>query len=490
MVYAKGPPYMSTQTATTPTPVPAKRRRWWLRGMLIFLALLTLAPVGFFGYLRYTTSVAWDAAEAEADRLDPDWRMTPLFLKRRVVPDEENSALHIIAVAGKAKNFAVASAPNYDLIFERLPANARLNGQQLALIRGELDKIRGPLEEARQLKDFPYGRFPIKIAPVFFMTAFPDHYRATALGEWLKHDAYERAHEDQIDLAVQSCRGSLCAARSVGDEPFVVSHMLRMAVQREAIVALERSLAQGEAAEPALQETQALLDLEIKESDWLHALRGERAGAHAILDDIRTGNAPASTLDLFTPIGKAPGFVDWLADSFSSALLRQYPEHLRHMTRAIEIAKLPLHDQRPKIQAWDQATRASPNRIIGAFAPSIGIVFSSHCRSQALLRCAMTAVACERYRLEHEAWPRSLDVLVEKKLLAAVPLDPIDGKPLRYRNENGLITIYSIGNDEKDDGGTIVREQGDTPGVDIGFRLWATDQRGAAPLPPVRLPAP
>src|ERR1700691_277220 len=105
MVYAKGLPLMSTQPATTPLPVPAKRRRWWLRGVLALLALAVLVPLAHYGYLRYTTGVTWDAAEAEADRTDPDWRMTSLLLKRRVVPDEQNSALHIIAVAAKGKNF-------------------------------------------------------------------------------------------------------------------------------------------------------------------------------------------------------------------------------------------------------------------------------------------------------------------------------------------------------------------------------------------------
>jgi len=59
-----------------------------------------------------------------------------------------------------------------------------------------------------------------------------------------------------------------------------------------------------------------------------------------------------------------------------------------------------------------------------------------------------------------------------------VALDPIDGQPLHYRKEADMIVIYSIGNDEKDDGGAINREARNEPGVDIGFRLWAKLQRG------------
>ena len=41
------------------------------------------------------------------------------------IPDKDNSALHIIAIASKQKPFYVIDAPNYDRIFdfEKLPAH-------------------------------------------------------------------------------------------------------------------------------------------------------------------------------------------------------------------------------------------------------------------------------------------------------------------------------------------------------------------------------
>src|SRR5207249_2224177 len=141
-----------------------------------------------------------------------------------------------------------------------------------------------------------------------------------------------------------------------------------------------------------------LLALEIKESDWLPSLRGERAGCHMLFDDVRTGKLPTNTLVAFkTEMG--PPLADWIADQFPSTYLQQYPEHLQHMTHAVEIARLPLHQQRPKIQAWNEATKASGNRVIRAFTPAAEKVFNAHCRSQAMLRSAMAAMACERYRL-------------------------------------------------------------------------------------------
>ncbi len=273
----------------------------------------------------------------------------------------------------------------------------------------------------------------------------------------------------------------------MGDEPFIISHQIRVTIQWEAILALERALGQGEASEAALKKMQALLELEIRESTWLHALGGERAGCDVMFNDIRTGKLSAKALLGLRPAGKSFGLSDWFMEKFPSTYLNDYPEHLDHLTRVIEIAKLPLHEQRPKIREWDEANRTSRNRVARLFAYSVENTLKAECRSQALLRCAMTAMACERYRLEHQAWPNSLDVLVEQKLLNAVPLDPIDGKPLRYRKDGDMIVIYSIGNDEKDDGGFIDRARPEEPGVDVGFRLWSKEQRGVAPLPPVKL---
>ena len=74
----------------------------------------------------------------------------------------------------------------------------------------------------------------------------------------------------------------------------------------------------------------------------------------------------------------------------------------------------------------------------------------SHTRVQ----CARTAIALERWRLVHGAYPDSLAALVPG-LLPVVPHDVMDGQPLRYRRtEAGGYLLYSIGIDARDDGGT------------------------------------
>ena len=55
---------------------------------------------------------------------------------------------------------------------------------------------------------------------------------------------------------------------------------------------------------------------------------------------------------------------------------------------------------------------------------------------------------------------------------------------MKYVRRADGVTVYSIGPDETDDGGTI-RDGGSNkwPEEDVGFRLYDVDQRGLPPLP-------
>ena len=73
--------------------------------------------------------------------------------------------------------------------------------------------------------------------------------------------------------------------------------------------------------------------------------------------------------------------------------------------------------------------------------------------SEAATKIVVTAIALKRYQLKHRAYPADLNSLVPE-FLSAIPLDPVDGNPLRYHpNADGTFLLYSIGVNGKDDGG-------------------------------------
>ena len=68
-------------------------------------------------------------------------------------------------------------------------------------------------------------------------------------------------------------------------------------------------------------------------------------------------------------------------------------------------------------------------------------------------RMTVIALALERHRLRHGKFPAQLGDLVPE-FLSSVPLDGMDGQPIRYRTgPDGVFTLYSVGEDGRDDGG-------------------------------------
>src|SRR5207245_6563480 len=65
----------------------------------------------------------------------------------------------------------------------------------------------------------------------------------------------------------------------------------------------------------------------------------------------------------------------------------------------------------------------------------------------------VTAIAIQRYRLRTGTVPAELSALVPE-YLSALPRDAMDGKMLRYRvSSDSSFTLYSVGEDGKDDRG-------------------------------------
>lgn len=79
-------------------------------------------------------------------------------------------------------------------------------------------------------------------------------------------------------------------------------------------------------------------------------------------------------------------------------------------------------------------------------------------QAEARRRILITAIALERFRLKHGSYPKSLDAL-SPDWLETPPIDFMNGKPLRYSlYNNGHFLLYSVGLDEKDNGGKMAVE--------------------------------
>src|SRR5262249_23292576 len=155
---------------------------------------------------------------------------------------------------------------------------------------------------------------------------------------------------------------------------------------------------------------------------------------------------------------------------------------LRQFTRLVSLAQRPLHEQSRRVSEWDEEIRNAPeaaqkwtqwvHKMGLGFPKIVQITLMQHAR----LRCALAALAVERYRLVHGDWPHDLAALVPA-YLKDVPNDPYDGQLLRYRRLPEGVVVYCLGPDLIDNQGTLNRSSEPPDGTDIGFQLWDVAKR-------------
>ncbi len=98
--------------------------------------------------------------------------------------------------------------------------------------------------------------------------------------------------------------------------------------------------------------------------------------------------------------------------------------------------------------------------LLSETIPVLGAVMGHVMSAEAAQQIVITSIALKRYQLKHGNYPATLASLVPE-FLPAVPLDPVDGKPLHYHpNADGTFLLYSVGPNGKDDGGNPSLETG------------------------------
>ena len=93
-------------------------------------------------------------------------------------------------------------------------------------------------------------------------------------------------------------------------------------------------------------------------------------------------------------------------------------------------------------------------------------------------RLLVTAIALKRFQLHEGKYPAQLQDLVPN-FLATAPLDPMDGKPLRYRlKPDGSFLLYSVGEDGVDNGGDPAGQS-----ADVHNKSWWKSRDAVWPSP-------
>ncbi len=328
------------------------------------------------------------------------------------------------------------------------------------------------LVEARKLKRLSEGRYPVVWMPDVISSKL-NSQEARVVATLLEWEATVQAHDEEPGAALATGRGVLVAGRSIGDEPLLLSLHVRLMIRARALRSVERTLAQGTPPASELRAVQELLEDDEAQPLLLNALRGDRGVLQRITDAVAQASAARPARILRSGKGGLRGLLDFNA----THRLRESQARALHLeTECIEIAKLPIEDQARNFARLPPPEPIDDQDAFGSPATAIIGQAASYRRGAAGLRCAIVALALERRRIDRGGWPEGLEELTPAHL-KTVPLDPFDGRPLRYKRLPDGVLVYSIGPDEQDDGGTLNRKNITAKGTDVGFRLWDVSAR-------------
>jgi ABC-type transport system involved in multi-copper enzyme maturation permease subunit len=454
--------------------LPGAAARFAFRTAVLLLPLILL--VGWHTHLNFASRERLAEAMAEADRLDPGWRLKELMGPSHQVAAKREGILRVIEASRLMPN------PWPEIETEKLSRNglvpeSPLDPLQAASLSVDLDKARAALDQARRVadcldasRDPQWGRSGSQVW-------FQERRRCADL---LAYDILLQVHQGDADGAVRSCRALVNVERpmnhpAIGPWPLMERARMRQVAARR----IERVLAQGAPSAKALGELQGLLEGDLSDRLALLQARAQRAHTDDFWERLSEGRIPV--MGSYSPNGFA-----FLKGIFEGSPTEHRAVCLKYNSEFVEIMKLPDHIALARISAL-------PN-----LATSYFMMFSSSNFTQiqwvplAELRCAVAILAVERYRLAHGNWPKSLDDLAPA-FLREVPADPFDGKPLRYRRLPDGVVIYAVGFDGTDDGGKLDRGASRLPGfprtavprtgIDVGVRLWDASRRRRSPGP-------
>lgn len=427
------------------------------RRTLIVLALVVSAIViGYVLYRDHAIARARQDAEASAqnergrvlaelDVNDPGWRLDDIEAARAVLPEAENSAV----VVRKLARILPGSVFGWNMgrkkrLFQNLAPADRLTEAQLQVLNDAIMPLVPERALALSLKDLPRGRYALKYTADFLGTDPAEALSSRVVRQFLYYDVVLRAEQGDLGGATEACQALLNAARSIGDEPMLLSQLERLMGQEQTARAVERVLAQGQAPAASLQALQQALAGECAESPLYYAVRGVRGAAERVYRAFEE-DRPHSPDQAFAA-------------------------HLRYLTRVVEVLKQPIARQNEAIATLEQAEHPRLPELARQLVPVLGQVVEVQVQSQASLRVALVAVAAERYRLEHKSWPKTAEDLVAVGLLKAVPVDPFDAQLIRWRLLPDGVSVYSVGPDGIDNDG--LRGRPAAANTDIVIRLW------------------
>jgi hypothetical protein len=115
------------------------------------------------------------------------------------------------------------------------------------------------------------------------------------------------------------------------------------------------------------------------------------------------------------------------------------------------------------------------SRLLTMMTPSVESYIRALARGTATIHATECLVVIRRWQSGHRGGlPANMASALANSPLKAVPIDPYDGRPMRFILLDGQPVVYSVGRDGKDDGGRIDSDRDQRPAGDLIYRMTPT----------------
>jgi hypothetical protein len=491
--------------------VEPKRRGLWFK-LLIGFCVVVLIIAGWLFLERIRGQGALRKYEKELISRGEKLRFVELLLP---LPDGPNKAIELVGICGSFQTGAVltlnAPRPMECVVpgkawvitkeahwferedqgpftwkqvtepesFERLERKTvKVTWEQVGQ---DLERNRGVLKELRETVRSPELRYPINYRGVG--TLLPHLSRQRAAAQWLSASALHRIRTKDVSGAIDDIESIVMLAGLTEHEPILISQLVRNALVEIAVHNCW-PLLQHDASNAELVRLQQIFSNIDTIDPIILGMQGERAMRRDTFDMIRSEQIKLENLvgatALFADGGETPGALDKVpyADEMKGAFREQviYPtwrhvfsyedqhhasEEMQQIIDATRAAKEARSAATLKLLEAILNEKGKPGGdyeswryfLTGLLVPGTSKAGTRAFRAQTHCEIIVAAVALKRYHMRHKKYPNSLDELVPE-FVPRVPLDWMDGKPLRYRVDGDQFVLWSVGPNGRDDRGS------------------------------------
>ena len=434
-----------------------KRRDYpWRRGhrrivtaLFCFCGVLALlaAMVHWLGASTLQQEIAAIHAKGEP--------VTPQELRQRYPePPEDKNAAKTYEKSFSAAKESVATedfrrrtgkvynSPTKDLLAEDfhqwMKERLAENAEALALLHEAADK--------------PAAQYPIDLGKGWD-GAIPNLLKIRTSAVLLQLEALLAAEDGDTARPVEAVRAGLAVGNALSDAPLLIMQMIRFACYGITCSGLRRMLEVARFSDDELAQMQSALRAADDEEALTRALIGERVMTLVAFDHPVQMAPGIRQADEWFPGGSAVASGLLRMASTASGLREKY---LSLMGQVIDASRNPSPDALSRIKQIGERANSDhswlPMFSVNQIAPNFYRAEVQLAHNSAVVRSAGTTLAVERWRLANGRMPESIGQLVPA-FLPAVPLDPYNGQPLRYKPGEDGYQVYSVGEDLIDNGG-------------------------------------